>query len=161
LRDEGLRLLEFEIQGDDRFKAQITAHLAAIDSKPAGHAYLNELRATPFQMIIVPGAANTTQALNDFDSRNGKGAGSLFRINPDLTESAKDSTGSIKRPGFIGTAHETIGHSIHNARGQRQLKALDNRIDKIPRSEKAAVGRENEIRKEHSIPERVEFYKRP
>jgi uncharacterized protein RhaS with RHS repeats len=159
-KSDPLGLLEFEIRGDEQFKAQIIAQIATIDSKAAGHAYLNELRATPFQMIIVPGAANTTQALNGPNSVNGKGAGSLYRINPNQTDSGKDSTGSTKRPGFIGVAHELVGHGIENARGEHVPKALDNSIDKIPRSEKAAVQRENQIRNEHSIPERVDFYKK-
>jgi hypothetical protein len=58
------------------------------------------------------------------------------------------------------TKHETVGHGIENARGQHVSKALDNSVDKIPRSAKAAVQRENEIRKEHGIPERVNFYKK-
>ncbi|MEN3369081.1 MAG: hypothetical protein V7609_1224, partial [Verrucomicrobiota bacterium] len=159
-KSDPLGLLEFEIQDDEQFKAQIVAQLATIDSKAAGHAYLNELRATPFQMIIVPGATNVTQALNGPDSLNGKGSGSIFRINPSQQDSGKDSTGSTQRPPFIGVAHETVGHGIENARGQHVPKALDNSIDRIPKSERDAVSRENEVRKEHAIPERVDFYQK-
>ena len=159
-KNDPMGLLEFEIQGDDQFKAQIVAQIATIDSKPAGHAYLNELRSTSFHMIIVAGAENKTQALNGPDSMNGKGAGSVYRINPNQTDSGKDSTGSTKRPGFIGVAHELVGHGIENARGEHVPKALDNSIDRIPRSEKAPIQRENEVRKEHNVPDRVDFYKK-
>jgi RHS repeat-associated protein len=155
-----LGLLEFEIQGDATFQQQIRNFIATIDSKSAGHAYLNELRASPFRQVFVPGPTNQTRALTGPDSMNGKGAGSTYEINPAQKDSGKDSTGNTQRPGFIGVAHETVGHGIENARGQHVPKALDNSIDRIPKSEKAAIQRENEVRKEHSIPERVDFYKK-
>jgi RHS repeat-associated protein len=159
-KSDPLGLLEFEIEGDKAFQAQIRSFIATIDSKPACHAYLNELRASPFRQVFVPGSANQTRALNGPDSMNGKGAGSKYESNPAQKDSGKDSTGNTQRPGFIGVAHETVGHGIENARGQHVPKALDNSIDRIPKSEKAAIQRENEVRKEHSIPERVDFYKK-
>ncbi|HEY2921163.1 MAG TPA: hypothetical protein VGK77_19445, partial [Candidatus Binatia bacterium] len=88
----------------------------------------------------------------------GKGSGSLHALNPSQTESGRDSTGKTRRPGFIGTAHELVGHGIDNARGQHVPKIKDNIRDKIPASERAAIKRENEIRAEHSgIPPRIDY----
>src|SRR6266404_6344217 len=95
-KSDPLGLLEFEIQGDATFQQQIRNFIATIDSKPAGHAYLNELRASPLQQIFVPGPANQTRALNGPDSMNGKGAGAKYEINPAQKDSGKDSTGNTQ-----------------------------------------------------------------
>ena len=152
--------LEFEIEGNDEFRGEIQSHSDTIDSKPIGHALLQELRDSPFRMVIVPTTGgNITEPLNERDSMNGKGSGSRFSINPTIKDSAEDATGKTDRPAFIGTAHEVVGHGVDNKRGEHVSKKLDRHTDRIPGSEKRAMQRENEIRAEHSIPERIKYHK--
>jgi RHS repeat-associated protein len=160
-KSDPMGLLEFEIMGDLYFTLKMTEHLQTIESRPLGHSYLQELRDSPFRQIIVPSESlrNFTQALDGPGSQNGQGTGSKYHLNPLKTESTKDSTGSTERPAFVGTAHEIAGHGIDNKRGQSVPSASDKKSDKIPRSEKSAFKRENEIRREHNIPGRVEFRK--
>jgi RHS repeat-associated protein len=152
-------LLEFEIKGDVYFTLKIQEQLQTIDSGPLGHSYLQELRDSPFKQIFVPSTdfKNGTTALNGAASENGTGSGSKYKIYPLSRLSGKDSQGNTTRPSFVGTGHEVVGHGIENKRGESVPTTSDKRSDKIPPSEKGAINRENEIRKEHNIPPRVEF----
>jgi RHS repeat-associated protein len=150
-------LLEFEIRGDLYFTLKVNEQLQTLESRPMGFSYLQELRDSPFRQIIIPGPVNATLPLDGPNSMNGGGSGSLYRLNPLSSEGGRDSKGDTTRPPFVGAGHEIAGHGIENKRGEAKPSALDKKTDRIPASERDAVQRENEIRKEHGVPERLDY----
>jgi hypothetical protein len=82
-----------------------------------------------------------------------------YQYNPKETELGADTSGKTTRPPFIGLAHELAGHGVEKTRGQHNPdKSSRNQRDKIPPSEKGAIQKENEVRKEQGLLPRRDFY---
>jgi hypothetical protein len=153
-----LGLLEFEIEGDKAFQAQVKADIARIDSKPVGHAAMQELRDSPFRNVIMSGTENKNIAHDRAGASNGKGSGSTTLYNPKETESGADTSGNTKRPAFIGLAHELAGHGVEKTRGTHKHDYAVRKYDnKIPRAERGAVEAENKVRAEHGLLPRRDY----
>ena len=149
---------EIFIGGSEEYRAAANAAIREIESQPVGRAQFGELRRSPYPYTIVPSpdGVNRTIPLPDpgtsgrsatyENASNGVGTGAIIQWDADGTRGNTDVTGNSERPAFVGLAHEGGGHGVALNRGE-------NRGDDDTRAENEARARENEVRREHGLPD--------
>jgi hypothetical protein len=135
-------------QRDVEFRFAVSDAKSIIMSGPAGERYMQELIDSDRTIVLTRSAgANAFQPFNEELAQNGVGTGGILYYNPDRTEGNWDETGGKERPPWVGLAHEAVGHAIAAIRGEEPVGQTDREMD--------AIDRENEVRREHDLPEAV------
>jgi type VI secretion system secreted protein VgrG len=125
---QGCGFAGIAIEGTDAFREKTQAALKEIAATPSGAAMLAALKDSGKTVTIKE--TSSGNACNGFtnaavmkDGKPGTGSDSTVLFNPD-----RKSTGSEKwetRPPAIGLGHELV-HATHAARGEVDLKKVDN-----------------------------------
>lgn len=85
---------------------------------------------------------------------------SLINFDPDNWNGGKDDDGSNHRPPFVWLAHE-MGHSEANNNGTQTHEPYDCIHGTTPERERNSIKRENEIRGEHNLTPRTNYFYKP
>ncbi|MDO4200498.1 MAG: RHS repeat-associated core domain-containing protein, partial [Clostridia bacterium] len=135
--------------GKNSFVSELTNALQSIKDKEVGNSLIEAVNGSSFNVQIATGGHNST--LPD---------GSAVLWNPKNESGGIDVLGKVKRPAYIGLAHELahVWDKINQLTdGVWTIIKGDNDSKVIYNSDKYATAIENLIREEHKIPLR-KFY---
>lgn len=147
-----------KVAGSESQQELLNAEIAILRSKPGGEAIYNQLDSSSNIHTIQPtaeGERNSAQATSmegmlQKDGTPGSGSGSVIKIELDPDK--------ISKPIFLSIAHE-MGHGGAMDKG---IQSGDfSKADgggNTPPGEVQSMEAENEVRREHGIPERGPYY---
>jgi len=131
--------------------------LDKLKSEPKGKELVEKLENRKNKHIIKKGDKGNSIKPEKGYKEGGEGTGSTTTYNPDRKTGGTDSTGSKKRPPFVGLGHE-LGHAEAIDNGTQSYDKGSEEKGTTPPSEKNSMKRENQIRKEHGLKDRPYYY---
>jgi RHS repeat-associated protein len=150
---------EVVINGSEEYKRRVSADLAKISSGQRGAKWVEAAEKTPRTIQIVPSpdgknyAQNVPSILDIFR----KGSDAKIEYNPDSTTGGKDENGNRSRPAFVGLGHE-LGHAVAITEEHQSRDTGSQKRGTTPPSEKQSMQAENDIRADHKLPVRRNYY---
>jgi len=151
----GLKII---IRGDKEFKEKTQAAIDKVRSKPEGKKLVEGLKSSKKRHVIKETEdGNSARGRSSAGYDGGRGSGSTIEFNPDRETGGTDSEGSNERPPFVGLAHE-LGHAEEYDAGTQSSEEHTFTPGTTPEGEVHSLKRENDVRKEHGLPERPSYY---